>query len=91
MREGLRLVCHPRDDRVFEADVEAVAAALMPTGLGDNELAAAIGDALRDRYPLVRIRSRDPIADYSSEEPPTWSVYRDGRPTGEGGVGLDAG
>jgi hypothetical protein len=88
MREGLRLVCHPRDDRAFEADVEAVAAALMPTDLGDNELAAAIGDALRDRYPLVRIRSRDPIADYSAE-PATWSVYRDGRPTTEGGQGLE--
>jgi hypothetical protein len=88
MREGLRLVCHPRDDRVFEADVEAVAAALMPTSLGDNELAAAIGEALRDRYPNVRIRSRDPIADYAAE-PATWSVYRDGRPTTEGGSGPE--
>jgi hypothetical protein len=79
MREGLRLICHPRDDRVFEADVEAVAAALLPTGLDENELAAAIGDALRPRYPLVRIRSRDPIAEYSAEAA-TWSVYRDGRP-----------
>jgi hypothetical protein len=75
MLEGLRLVCYPRDDAAFEA----VVAALLPSAETEDALAAAIGDALRRRYPLVRIRSRDPIAEYSTE-PATWSVYRDGRP-----------
>ena len=84
MLEGLRLVCYPRDDDAFEADVEAVVAALRSWAATENELVAAIGDALRERYPLVKIRSRDPIAQYSTE-PLTWSVYRDGRPGPDGG------
>jgi hypothetical protein len=82
--EGLRLICYPRDDSAFEAEVEAVVATLLPIAESVDDLAAAIGDALRPRYPLVRIRSRDPIAEYSSE-PATWSVFRDGRPGTEAG------
>lgn len=80
MRDELRLICYPRDDAVFEADVRAALAQLDPSVSDEGERIAATIDALRDRYPALRIRSRDPIAAFDDAEP-TWHVYRDGGPS----------
>ena len=64
----LRLICCPRDDVAFEAAVRELYEKLV-AGAGSHEsLVTAIVTALRDDYPAVRIRSRDPY------------VYRDGHP-----------
>lgn len=80
MRDELRLICYPRDDAAFEADVRAALARLDAADSDEAELIAATIDALRHRYPEVRIRSRDPIAAFDDAEP-TWHVYRDGGPS----------
>jgi hypothetical protein len=78
---NLRLVCHPGDDVAFESTVQALFARIAKGADTDDDLAAAIVEKLRVDYPSVRIRSRDPIAEYSVEQA-TWYVYRDGRATG---------
>jgi hypothetical protein len=77
---NLRLICDPPDDAAFEAAVHELYAALAPDAESHESLATAIVTQLRDAYPSVRIRSRDPIAEFSVEQA-TWHVYRDGRPT----------
>ena len=78
MREDHLLVCEPPDDAAFETDVRATIARLSKRISDESALVAAVADALRERYPAISIRSRDPIAAYSSERS-TWHVYRDGR------------
>jgi hypothetical protein len=78
---NLRLVCYPGDDDAFESAVQALFARLAIEADTDDDLAAAIVEKLRVDYPSVRIRSRDPIAEYSVEQA-TWYVFRDGRPGG---------
>jgi hypothetical protein len=79
VRDELRLVCYPPDDAAFEADVRGALAELSPGVADESALIAATMEALRDRYPGLRIRSRDPIAAFD-DTPPTWHVYRDGGP-----------
>ncbi len=76
----LRIICYPRDDAVFEATVLQLYASLVAGSENHESLAAAVIAALRDSYPAVGIRSRDPIAEFSVEEA-TWYVYRDGHPS----------
>jgi hypothetical protein len=80
VRDELRLICYPRDDVLFESDVRAALAQLDPAVSDEAERIAATIEALRDRYPALRIRSRDPIAAFDDAEP-TWHVYRDGGPS----------
>jgi hypothetical protein len=79
--ERVRVVCVPAEP-VFEAEVAALLDDLGTLASSRDELAAAIVGALRGRYPAIRLRSRDPIARYSSEQA-TWHVYRDGRSLAE--------
>lgn len=74
---NLRLVCYPRADVEFEAAVHALYEKLAVGAESHESLASAIVATLRDDYPMVGIRSRDPIAEFSVEEA-TWYVYRDG-------------
>jgi hypothetical protein len=85
LRDDIQLICYPRDDDAFEAEVRAVLAGLPPVDDDGVVLVAAVA-ALRARYPNVRIRTRDPIAAFAAD-PPTWYVFRDGRASGSG---LDA-
>jgi hypothetical protein len=78
--DDLQLICYPRDDEAFAADVRSVLAGL-PPGLSVSANLSAAVEALRARYPHVRIRTRDPIASFAAD-PPTWYVFRDGRATG---------
>ena len=81
MRDDLQLICFPRDDAAFAADVQAVVDSVSAAeGLDESARLAAVVDVLRERYPAIRVRSRDPIASFE-EGPPVWYVYRDGRPT----------
>lgn len=80
MRDDLQLICFPHDDAAFAADVAAVVDAVSDDELDESARLAAVVEALRARYPLIRIRSRDPIASFE-EGPPVWYVYRDGRPS----------
>lgn len=81
MSEELELICFPHDDAAFAADVRAVVeAASESEEIDESARIAAVVEQLRGRYPAIRIRSRDPIASFA-EGPPTWYVYREGRPT----------
>jgi hypothetical protein len=77
LSEERRLVCVPSDDASFVEAVEAVVSRLDRPEISDEDLVAAVIGALRVRYPAVRMRSRDPIADYLPDRV-TWYVYRDG-------------
>ena len=91
MQDDLRLTCFPVEDEPFAALVRAVVSDLRRQATTEPELLAAVLDVLRRDYPDVRIRSRDPIAEYWPEQA-TWYVYRDGRPAGdERAPGEDAG
>jgi hypothetical protein len=81
MRGDLRLICYPRDDLAFQAEVRGLLDIYAPHAETEEALIAIVVEALRRRHPAVLIRSRDPIADYASGQV-TWRVYRDGRPTG---------
>lgn len=81
MPDDLQLICYPRDDEAFAVDVRSVLAEL-PRGPDDGANLSAAVEALRARYPHVRIRTRDPIASFAAD-PPTWYVFRDGRATGQ--------
>jgi hypothetical protein len=80
--DDLQLTCFPPEDTTFADRVQALVGGLRGSTSGEAELLAAVLDGLRRDYPAVRIRSRDPIADYSRERA-TWYVYRDGRPPGD--------
>ncbi len=78
---NLRLVCYPADGGAFEAAVQALFTTLAEGATSDEDLAAAVVEKLRVDCLAVRIRSRDPIAEFSVEQA-TWYVFRDGRATG---------
>ncbi len=91
MQDDLRLTCFPVEDKRFAELVRAVVTDLRGRAKSEAELIAAVLDVLRRDYPDVRIRSRDPIAEFWPEEA-TWYVYRDGKPAGdERAPGDDAG
>lgn len=77
---NLRIICYPREDVAFDSAVRSLYAKLAADAESHESLAAAIVKVLREDYPSVRIRSRDPIAEFSVEQV-TWYVYRDGRPS----------
>ena len=79
--DDLMLVCFPPEDSVFAARVQAVVAEWRGRTASEAELLAVVLEDLRRAYPKVRIRSRDPIAEFWPERA-TWYVYRDGRPPG---------
>jgi hypothetical protein len=81
MRGDLRLICYPRDDLAFEAEVRGLLDIHGPRVETEEELIPIVVEALRRRHADVLIRSSDPIADYASGQV-TWHVHRDGRPTG---------
>jgi hypothetical protein len=74
-----RLICVPPDDPAFVAAVEDAFATLGSAAQSDEELGAAVKASLKARYPGVRLRSRDTIAEYLPGEI-TWYVYRDRGP-----------
>ena len=78
MWDDVRLVCFPAGDSAFEERVRALVTERRGKTAAEAELLAAVLEDLRRDYPDVRIRSRDPIADYWPEQV-TWYVYRDGR------------
>jgi hypothetical protein len=91
VQDDLRLICFPVEDEPFAALVRAVVSDLGQQATSEPELLAAVHDTLRRDYPNVRIRTRDPIAEYWPEQA-IWYVYRDGRPAGdERGPGDNAG
>lgn len=81
VRGDLRLICYPRDDLAFLAEVRGLLDIHAPHAETEEALIPIVVEALRRRHPDVLIRSHDPIADYASEQV-TWHVHRDGRPTG---------
>ncbi|HEV8546418.1 MAG TPA: hypothetical protein VGQ64_08980 [Candidatus Limnocylindrales bacterium] len=81
IRGDLQLICYPRDDVAFQAEVLGLLDIHAPHAETEAELIPVVMEALRRRHPDVLIRSRDPIADYASGQV-TWHVYRDGRPSG---------
>jgi hypothetical protein len=77
MATARRVICVPSDDASFVAAVEEAFAELGPGTATDAELVGAIKTALKARYPGVRLRTRDPIAEYLPDHQVTWYVYRE--------------
>ncbi len=82
MWDDLRLICSPPDDTLFAERVRTLIAELRGRTSSEAELVAAVLNDLRREYPNIRIRSRDPIAEFSPEQA-IWYVYRDGHPAGD--------
>ena len=80
MAQERRLICVPSDDASFVAAVEAAFGRLGRGSRSDEELVGAVKAALKARYPGVRLRTRDPIAEYLPDHQVTWYVYRDESP-----------
>lgn len=78
----LRLSCFPPDDTLFAERARALVAALRSRPTTEAGLIAAVLDGLRHDYPDVKIRSRDPIAEFSPEQA-TLYIYRDGHPASD--------
>jgi hypothetical protein len=64
------LRCYPKDDDEFAADLTA---AIRSVGLSVD----AVRDALRQKYPSLRIAARAALAS-EPDEGPVWYCYRDG-------------
>jgi hypothetical protein len=75
-------MCFPAEDTAFADRVRALVTELIRSSATEAELLATVLDNLRRDYPEVRIRTRDPIAEYLPEEA-AWFVYRDGRSHGD--------
>ena len=80
--DDIRLMSFPQDDALFAERVRALVGDLRSRTATEADLVAAVRDGLRNDYPKVSIRSRDPIAEYWPEQA-TWYVYRDGHPVGD--------
>jgi hypothetical protein len=70
------LRCYPKDDEEFAADL---AAAIQTVGLSVDD----VRDALRQKYPSLRIAARASLA-AQPDEGPVWYCYRDGSLVGRG-------
>lgn len=66
MRGDLQLICYPRDDVGFQAEVFGLLDIHAPHAETEAEIIPVVIEALRRHHPDVLIRSRDPIADYAS-------------------------
>jgi hypothetical protein len=80
--DDLQLICFPPDDASFAERVQTLLDEFRGSRPTEADLLAAVLDGLRRDYPKVRIRSRDPIAEFELDGA-TWYVYRDGRPAGD--------
>jgi hypothetical protein len=80
--DDIRLMSFPQDDACFAERLRALVGELRSCTATEADLVAGVRDGLRNDYPKVSIRSRDPIAEYWPEQA-TWYVYRDGHPTGD--------
>jgi hypothetical protein len=80
--DDIRLMSFPQDDARFAERLRALVGDLRSRTATEADLVAAVRDGLRNDYPKVSIRSRDPIAEYWPEQA-TWYVYRDGHPVGD--------
>jgi len=75
--------CFPSDDVEFTAAVDDVLAREADQAMSREELVERLEDALRGRWPQVRVQPRNALADLGQT---VWYVYRDGRavnPLGE--------
>jgi hypothetical protein len=65
--------CYPRSDTQFAEDVANA------VDQPDSDWASVVAQ-LREKYPLVRIVERDPLASvgWPEEDAPVWYCYRDG-------------
>ena len=71
-----RVVCIPRADTPF---CDAAAAVLSAIGarVDPKDVADALVDGLRDRYPAVSVHRQDPLASLPDDQ--LWYAYRDGK------------
>ena len=75
--------CFPSDDVEFVAAVDQELSRAGDLPLTGDELVERLEDALRARYPMVRVQPRNALADLGQT---VWYIYRDGRavnPLGE--------
>jgi hypothetical protein len=80
--DDIRLMSFPQEDALFAERLRVLVGELRSRTATEADLVAAVRDGLRNDYPKVSIRSRDPIAEYWPEQA-TWYVYRDGHPVGD--------
>jgi hypothetical protein len=72
------LRCYPADDLEFLADARAALVGSIQTNPNSRRLVDLVHDVLADRYPLVKIVPRHPLAVFGGESGELWYCYRDG-------------
>ena len=80
MSPRVRLVFYPDGDETFASHTTLSLDIQLPHEYSALEVIGAVEQHLRDRYPLVVIRSRPLLDGDGGDFEATWHVYRDGLP-----------